>query len=248
MASTQRAFDTWDVLKLVALLLMFVDHAGNYVFTSDHDQYYLRAIGRGAAPIFLFLAGYAKSYRFSWELLGLAVALTVFEWWFFWRIDTVNILFSILVSRAIFNWFESRGRIIRRPIEWYVAATALFVLAAVVDYGSLGFLLALAGYMRRHKEAYHPALRKGLSVVMLATFGAFQIQFFAPAISPPISAGVMGAVFLWCMCFEVREVRARWLPKVVRYVLKLLSRYSGYIYVAHLMMLMWLTGVAPYSN
>lgn len=247
MASARRAFDTWDVLKIVAMLLMFVDHAGNYVFNDDASQYYLRAVGRGAAPIFLFLAGYAKSYRFSWELLWLAVALTVFEWWFFWHIETLNILFSILASRAIFQWFEVRGRIIKRPVEWYVAGCALFVLAAVVDYGSLGFLIALAGYMRRHKEAYAPALRLGLSWLMLATFAAFQIKFFSMPIDPFISSGVMVFVFAWCMHFEVKEVAAR-LPGVLRHGLQLFSRYSGYIYVAHLVALMWITGVAPYSN
>ena len=248
MASVKREFDTWDVLKIVAMLLMFVDHAGNYLFTFSDEQYYLRAVGRGAAPIFLFLAGYARSYRFSWELLWLAVGLTVFEWIFFWHIDTVNILFTILVSRAIFQWFELRGRVIRRPLEWIVAGAALFVTAAVVDYGSLGFLLALAGYMRRHAGAYRPALRYGLSALILLMFAAFQIQFFSPPIHGPLAAAVMVVVFTWCMCFELRAIKTPWVPQWVKFGLKLFSRYSGYIYVVHLVVLMWITETPPYSN
>ncbi len=50
-----------DLFKLTALLLMFIDHIGVFVFP---DVIWWRIFGRAAAPIFFFLIGYSRSYRF----------------------------------------------------------------------------------------------------------------------------------------------------------------------------------------
>lgn len=242
MARQRRPFDTWDVLKVVAMLLMFVDHGTHFFLDDTPAAYYLRAIGRGAAPIFFFLAGYARSYRFSRELFVLAVLLTVFEWLYFWKINTLNVLFTIMLSRAIFQWFEQRGRVIKRPVEWYIGACALFVLEALTEYGPLGFLIALTGYMRRHEAAYSSRLRYGLSGVIFLSYASFQVAFFDPAISPVVGFAVMGLVMAWCMRFSLHEVRAPWLPAWAAHGLKLFSQYSGYIYVLHLAALMVISG------
>ena len=243
MVKLARPFDTWDVLKVAALLLMFVDHAGIFLINDDKAAYYIRAVGRGAAVIFMFLAGYAKSYKFSWELFGLAVGLTAFDWVFFWHVDTLNILFTILISRAFFNWFEKRGRVIKRPVEWYVGAVALFILMAITEYGTMGFIMALAGYMRRYRAEYSDRLRYGLSAVIFVTYAFFQVAFFKPDISPVVATVVIGVAMLWCMRFEMREVTTAHLSRGGKRVLKYTSRYSGYIYVAHLVALKLFTGI-----
>jgi hypothetical protein len=240
MSSRARPLDSWDIVKVVAILLMVVDHVGIFIYNSDADAYWLRAIGRGAAPIFLFLTGYARSYRFSWELFWLALAFAAFDWVYFWHINTLNILFTVLICRMIFNWFESRGRVIQRPAEWFVGSVALFVTGAVTQYGSMGFLLALCGYMRRHESAYPPRLRYGLIAAMVALYTFYQVYFFSPDISPVVATLMIFGVMGWMMRFEVREIRAAWVPKAP---LKLLSYYSGYLYVIHIVIFILATGV-----
>src|SRR5437868_3245740 len=106
-AKSQRPFNTWDMTKLIALGLMFVDHAGYFYYPSD---LWLRAIGRGAAPIFMFLAGFAASYRFKLDLFLLAALMTVADIAMQGHIHDQNILFSILIFRMIFDWLERHGR------------------------------------------------------------------------------------------------------------------------------------------
>lgn len=244
MASARGVFNSWDALKVVALLLMFVDHAGIFIFNSDAEAHWLRAIGRGAAPIFLFLAGYARSYRLHPELLALALGFTVFDWIYFRHINTLNILWSILIYRALFQWFEMRGRVIRRPAEWFVGGVSLFMTGVITQYGSIGFLIALCGYMRRHAEAYPPRLRHGLTAVITVTYAFFQVYFFTPPIQPVVAALAVGGAMLWCSCFTLRDIRAPWLPAGGRRSLKLVSRYSGALYVGHLVLLHVATGIA----
>ncbi|MBY0406288.1 MAG: conjugal transfer protein TraX, partial [Rickettsiales bacterium] len=206
MISARRAFDSWDALKVAAIFLMLVDHAGVFFFNSEEDAYWIRAVGRGAAPIFLFLAGYARNYRFSWELFGLAFVFTVFEWGYFWHINTLNILFTILVCRLVFQWFEGRGRVISRPIEWYTGATALFVTNVLVQYGSIGFLLALCGYVRRHEASYSKAERFSVYALCVVTYAAYQIKFFDPVISPVVASAMIFGAMAVCLTFRLREI------------------------------------------
>jgi hypothetical protein len=240
-ARLSRPLNSWDILKVVAIVLMFVDHSASFLFTSEEDIYWLRAIGRGAAPLFIFLAGLASSYRFSRELLLLALALALFDSLLFWRVTTLNILFSIMIYRMIFNWFERRGKIIRRPVEWYLGSLMLFMTGGLVEYGSMGFMIALAGYMQRHAEHYSPRLRHGLTAVIFITYTAFQIYFSLPPISPVVTIAVMLAVYLVLTRFTLRDVRAPWLPPAGKQALKWVSVTSGYLYAGHLMLLEWLT-------
>lgn len=239
-ASLARPLNSWDALKIVALLLMFVDHSASFLYHSDEGIYWLRAIGRGAAPIFIFLAGFASSYRFSRQLLVLALTLALFDTLFFARVNTLNILFSILIYRAVFQWVESRGNIIRRPVEWYAGSLVLFMTGGLFEYGSMGFMLALAGYMQRHRDHYTPRLRHALTAVMFATYAAFQIYFSLPPINGWLAAAVMFAVYVALTRFTLRPVGA-WLPPRARLFLKGASAASGHIYVVHLIVLEWLT-------
>ncbi|NBO18034.1 MAG: hypothetical protein EBV03_02190 [Proteobacteria bacterium] len=242
MTGTPRDFNAWDALKLLAIAFMFVDHASAFFLTADAQVYWLRAIGRGAAPIFMFLAGFSASYRFSRELLVLAVVLSAFDWLYFWHINTLNILFTILISRAIFQWFESRGRLLPRPWEWFVGSVALFVSSALVEYGSMGFMLAYAGYLRRHMMAYGALRVWRLTGVIFATYAAYEIAFPTPPISPLLGAAVMGGVYWLLMTFEPLRPVLPGAPAGLKRLLTLLARYSGYVYVGHLIVLMALSG------
>jgi uncharacterized membrane protein len=54
VTATPATFTNYDLLKLVALLAMTLDHLGAYLYPDIPE---LRVIGRAAAPIFCFLVG-----------------------------------------------------------------------------------------------------------------------------------------------------------------------------------------------
>lgn len=234
--------NSWDVLKIIALLLMFVDHSGLFFFNSPADQYWLRAIGRGAAPIFMFLAGYAASYRFNREIFLLALLLSVSDFFVAGYLQTQNILFTILLSRMIFDWLEKRGRHIERPVEWVIGAIALFTTIALVQYGSFGFLFALAGYMKRRPQFYSAKKSQAFLIAAFVFYAVYEGMFSDPAVNLVVMGITLCGIYGLLSRLKVRAVQIsapNWLLRGA----KLMSYYSAYIYVGHLIVLEWLTGI-----
>src|SRR5690606_7271929 len=95
-----------DVVKLVAILLMFIDHIG---FFFAPDQLWWRAVGRMSFPLFFFLAGYARPGRMDPVLIGLAVWMIALDAFTFNPIFPFNALVSIVVARYAIGKLEARG-------------------------------------------------------------------------------------------------------------------------------------------
>ncbi len=224
--------------KIVALGFMFVDHTGEYFFIHD---LWLRSIGRGAAPIFLFLAGYAGSYRFSREVFFLAVAMLVSNLAMGVVVEPLNILFTILMARGVLHWLEKRGKMIEKPMEWFICnAVFIFITCFFFQYGTLGMMFAIAGYMHRRPEKYAPATFRRF---LMATFVAYALTFaFFFDLTPATFAlmvPVLGFDYWLLSRLKVKEVKV---SGVLETPLALTSYYSGYIYVIHLIVLSWITG------
>ncbi|MDE3060694.1 MAG: hypothetical protein KGJ06_06755 [Pseudomonadota bacterium] len=239
--SAVRPFNTWDAAKLLALALMFIDHAGYFFFS---DDLWLRAIGRGAAPIFLFLAGFAASYRFKWDIFLLGAVMSASDVLLTGHLRTQNILITILICRAIFRWLEKRGRKIERPYEWYICALALTITIAFVQYGSYGFLFALCGYLQRPDHGYPQALQRHFRFLTFITYGVIQAACFEFSwFSTLVMTAVLGGVHALLSHMEIRPVdTSRW-PAGLAQAAKLASYYTGYLYAFHLIALEWMTGL-----
>jgi len=234
-----RALNSWDAIKLLALLLMFVDHSGHFYFTGEQ---WLRAIGRGAVPIFLFLGGFAASYRFKWDIFALALLMSVSDVLLTHHLRTQNILFTILLCRLIFAWLESKGRTIERPWEWYAGSLALIASIFAVQYGSFGMLFAISGYLARRSQYYPQALARRFLIASFIAYGIFSAFYagFSP-INTLLMSITLCAVYLLLSRLEIKNISAgpHWLSRF----LKLISYYTGYIYALHLIALEWITGV-----
>jgi hypothetical protein len=240
-ASSKRPFDSWDLLKVLAITLMFVDHSGHFFFT---HQPWLHAVGRSGMPIFLFLAGYAASYRFRWDILILAVLMAISDILLSGHLRAQNTLFMILGSRMLFNWLERRGKFIESPWEWYTGSLALFMSVFAVQYGSFGFLFALAGYFKRHSERYKPGLPQRFLIVTFIT-DTLYMQLCGLFSIPNIVLMVMSMyavyrIINWLTAHQIQPHRA---PPLVLRIGKWISYYSGYIYAFHLIILEWVTKI-----
>lgn len=235
-----RPLNSWDMAKIVALLLMFVDHAGAYFLL---DEQWLRAIGRGAAPVFLFLAGYAASYRFNWELLVLACLIVAPDIAMGEFPHTLNILFTILLVRAVLNGLEKRGKIIEKPWEWFVAC-AIFIAPTcfLLQYGTLGLMFAASGYMQRRPALYNQRTRTWF---LLGTFAAYAVTFeFFFGLTPLnflLMLPVLAFDYRLLTRLDIRAVDTHRMPRWLVRALTLASHYSAYVYALHLIVIAGVT-------
>lgn len=128
------------------MLWMSIDHVGYYLIT---DEEIWRLIGRLAMPIFCFLIGYNRNYRFSSHVFWVAVAISC--------VDIArehyyhqNILWTILVIRVLLSrlpthlWSADALSVIVLCYLFFIPINLLF------DYSTLALLWALLGYHVRH--------------------------------------------------------------------------------------------------
>ena len=238
----QQTLTRWDALKLAALLLMFIDHAGYFFYG---DEQWIRGIGRACAPIFLFLAGFAPHYRFDRKLALLAALLTASDWLVAAGPNTLNILWTIIVVRMILSWLEHRGNYALRLHEWVIGALAMLPLVLVFQYGPLALLFALSGYVFKHHTHYAPKTPQYFMLVVIGLYGiavALLSQFTL------LTSAIMGASLIMMallMGWFVRAPKATLpCPAPLAAFLRACSRHTAIIYVAHLMVLGWWMGKA----
>lgn len=238
-----RAFNSWDAIKLFAIFTMFIDHSGAFIFTEETDRW-LRAIGRSAAPIFLFLSGFASSYRFKWDLFILAILMTVSDTILAGHLRTQNILVTIILCRMLLDWLERKGKTIQHPYQWLLGSFAWIGTVMVTQYGTLGLMLALCGYAKRRSHLYSKQVQNRMLVISLVAFGAISwLSFEFVAHEAAIVIAMLCLVYWLLSTFELREIDTSRYPAPLVWIGKTLSTYSGYVYALHLIALEWITGI-----
>lgn len=241
---TARAFTRWDMVKLVALALMFIDHAG-FFFYDNASHEWIRGIGRACAPMFFFLAGFAPHYKRADIMLWvLALVLTAVDWSMRGAAGTLNILWTILIIRALLYWLESRDMFNLKLHEWVIGIVVILLPTVVLlQYGSMGLLIALCGYVYKHRAHYNahtPArflwfstLLYGAVFVLLSSFSLLTAAVIA------ISFTGMNLLLIWFTNAPLSIINA---PRPLIYAGKTCARYTAPIYAGHLIVLIMLTG------
>jgi hypothetical protein len=250
--------DRTDWLKTAAILLVAVDHIGNF-FVENNDWW--SVFGRFAAPVFFFLLGYAKSKRVpvSWVLLGLL--LTTLD---SWNNDCAwvapNILLSLAFIRVVRPYVEAGLR--KTGLLGFALLVLVLVLilpfaGEVVEYGSEGWLWALFGLIQRNcvdaqSTPKMPCMDRGLlssslsernclkvmriTAVTLAAIVAIwqeQVEYlFAPVQLSVLMAGMaLLSGILWQFC----RGPSRYQPSaVVAVMLRFAGRHTLEIYAIQL--------------
>jgi hypothetical protein len=226
-----RSANHYDLLKVVAVLSMILDHVNDYA--GIHSPWLLAA-GRIAMPLFLFLVGFNRSTRIPWTL-GLAFLLVVpLQWELRGTLLPLNILFSIGLCRCFFRVYE-RFQLEQTPRLEIVVTLAMITAGAtslIWEYGSIGLLWALFGRLTREK---HP-LRDLIGIVA----GLLLILAYWPAFPRWHLLLVFFVIATWCILKTSPLLRP--LPVLPgRTLIVFLSRLSLWIYVDHLAILVVLS-------
>lgn len=220
-----KTVNSHDVLKALAMVAMFADHAGFYFWP---QQLWLRACGRLAAPLFFFLIGYTPRYQFKWPLLlgglWLLALHAVLTQQFF-----ADILLNFVIVRAFLQALK--------PAQMATIPLLLLFLGFVLlmpftytrlGYGSLGWMFAVVGHLKQQQDA---RMLPCLAVTLLSYFIDQQMVFGFYSLGQQfILAGVCAVIAVLILQYHHRLWAT---PAGVRWPILLLSRYSLEIYIAH---------------
>lgn len=139
--------NSYDILKVVALVTMIIDHIGYYLFPENE---WFRVIGRIAFPIFLFLVGFSRSYKFDLWLFGAAAVVFVSQGINGIAIMPLNILFAIVICRMAMRWLERRPKLMNDVLLLWVAVIMFYLPTLLLfEYGTLGIMFAMLGWWQR---------------------------------------------------------------------------------------------------
>lgn len=232
---------SYDLLKALALLLMFVDHIGYFFYP---EEMWWRTIGRLSVPIWFFLIGYANTReipRLFWAAGVLVVfsALMSGEYLF-----PVTIIFTLIWARYVADWLF-RGAT-RNKEAFSGMFFFLFLLSGptlvFVEYGTLGLLFTLLGVLRRNTHLLQAPQWMFLSYTVAAAFAYVFVQsFLMPTLSiPQFQFFVCGmtVICFWLYNFKpvsFEKINLKSFPPVA--LVQLMGRRTLEIYALHLVAL-----------
>lgn len=230
---------SYDLLKSLALILMFVDHVGYFFFP---DESWFRVIGRLSVPVWFFLIGYANAREVQSVIWigAIVVALSAIVSGEY--LLPMNILVSLALARL---WID---RIVAGALQSYESFAGMFFLLFFLsfpsmflfEYGTMAFMFTVIGFLRRHKE--------GLNINRLALFGFVAIaSIFYTVVSGLLIIdlnyaqlwfllGGMFCLIVLLFNFEAREFTgaSKALGRAIK-PFQLMGRHTLFIYVVHLL-------------
>lgn len=239
-----KAFPTdltsYDLLKATAVILMVIDHIGWYFFP---EVQWLRVLGRLCVPIWFFLVGYADSRDIGARLWVGGLILVAGNALAGMYLIPLNILFSILVVRLTLDTLMEYAKTSVNTMAVTTVGLMLLIVPAsfLWEYGTQGLMLAMVGYVIRHKDYFQTLHKDTVEVFLMAQFAIFvlsQVLFFnfQNMHYAGLAAGLL-AVFwvLWTFTPKTYPALTQKLPGVAVTALQVLGRRTLEIYVVHLL-------------
>lgn len=235
-----------DIVKSIAITLMIIDHVGWLLFPQIE---WFRVLGRMCVPLWFFLIGYANSRDVPGRWLAAGVILMISSIAVGLPPLPLSVLFTFAAVRLVIDplWRFLAGR----PIYfWWVMLLLVFASYATdlfIEYGTMGLLLAMAGYAVRHRERVDDTFGKGISanlmVAVLLAFGILEtLQFGFSLLAAMVLAGGLIAIHFALQGYEPK-VYAGSADNPSAPLVKFMGRYSLEIYVIHLLILKGVFGL-----
>ena len=235
---------SYDLIKALALLLMIVDHIGYHFFP---EEMWFRLIGRLCVPIWFFLIGYSRSVFIPPKLLiggALIVLSAIVAGQYVFPLD---ILFTIAIIRY---WRQGMAyRATNSPVQlrgWFLVLLLIALPTGIFfEYGSLGALFVLFGFIMRNKDVV--LLKITETHIRLFTLGSFLAFFFIQGMLMPVFTGsfaVVLALGLFGIAWLLMNFKPDTYPELTRklpspfvWALQFFGRRTLEIYVAHILLL-----------
>jgi len=228
-----------DCIKTFAVIVMVIDHIGFYFFP---ELTWFRAIGRACVPVWFFMAGYANSREIPNKLWCGAFVLFAMDLFLFGNVFSLNALVTFILIRLSIDRFADV--VLQSRYLFFLLSLILMLVYIptnmVFEYGSHAFLLALLGYIVRHRDeviertfvtqkniyGFMLFLLIGFCAMQNVVFGFSQAQFIFMA---AMSAAVI-IVLSQMQPQKTIEIKGEPLKRVLQFC----GRKTLEIYVVHL--------------
>ena len=234
---------SYDLLKALALLLMITDHVGHHFY---HEEMWFRVLGRLCVPIWFFLIGYARTtdVPFRWLAAGGIVTLSaIISGQYIFPLD---ILFTMALIRYYRNGIAIRATEKPETLRaWFILLLLAYIPTNMVfEYGSMGMMFALFGFIMRNMAVIkHRLKRKHIIIYVFAVFTTFFLSqgFMLPEFTAlhalVLSSGLLVvAALLWNFTPVTYPHLTEALPGPAVFIIQLLGRRTLEIYVLHILL------------
>lgn len=225
-----RSVNSHDLMKVLATVLMIIDHVGYYLFD---DVGCWRLLGRGAAPLFFYQVGRAPHHGFSWLLLVYGIGITLLNFGLF-NLIYINILINFAIIKYFLSEIEVKRFTSQDCLLWLCFFTLMnLLLEPYLEYGAQGLMIALAARLLAQNNW------RGKPVLIIALSQFFIVQIFSfnfiQSIDMLLAVGLLAlsiGILMWGYRFKEWQ-QLDW----IKWPLLIVSRYSVHIYCWHLVLL-----------
>jgi hypothetical protein len=227
------ALNSYDILKLVALSAMVMDHAGEYFWPQAE---WMRAVGRAAFPLFLFLVGYSGVWKIKSDIVLFALVIIVCTLLTGHPLFPFNILATIIMARCVMAWITPASLSPRWLSGLFIISVVWYPLLLWCDYSTLAILFAMCGYLRRHAPGDRKTilfLYATLAVQVIVQYISFHFQVLPACIMLVVTA--LDAYLM--LDFTLRPVQIV-MPIALRRTLLWASHNTLLIYALHVIAFM----------
>ena len=218
---TKFNLNTHDIWKLLALILMFIDHTGLYVFDNNLD---FRLIGRLSFPIFAVIYGYHFKGKINTKLLLYGLPIVIVNYYFKNEIY-FNILYSFVVGGFILKFYNSNlDKKYDKIFFLIIMMMFSIIINPILEYGLFAFFFMLSANTKNSKEK-----ATYFSITFLLYF-IFQVGSFTIKNSYVIFLFIALFIEAWLLFkYSIKDVNVG--NKYLELFIKIFARYSLEIYV-----------------
>lgn len=225
-----QAVNTHDLLKVVGIVLMLIDHTG-YLFENDG---LLRTLGRGAAPLFFFLIGYSGKLHCHWRLVLYAIVLSLVGMLFFYNTFWLNILFSFMFAHVIMTYYPATKAPTWLLYSLFICLLLLHIpLMRFLEYGATGILITLTAHWMRHDIPY-ARLLFSINLILHIIWQAIAFSLLSNMLYLTLLSGI--GFTTWAVLTNYQLITLKW-PKSLILPTLFTARYSLDIYFFHLIII-----------
>lgn len=223
-----KQINSHDLIKLMALTLMIIDHIGQFLFP---EIIWFRLLGRGAMPLFFFLIGFHEKLHISVSLVLYGIILSGSNWLLHHTLY-FNILINFVLSYLILHYLTR----VERP-SWmifmvFMIATALnFFLYPRIEYGTLGLMFMLSASLL-HRQVAYGIFYLIFSLTIYFFWESMIFNFFTPQTILIAFISLLALLFYLMLAYRLKVYDT---PPGLSFVIRVLSRYSLEIYFFHLL-------------
>jgi len=235
--SIYRSLTAYDLLALTVVLMIF----GHIIHFFTPDLLWLRVPDRIMVPIFILLIGFNSGHKFGWLVWAGAITLTVLHYVIHEDLH-INILGTFILIKFL---LEPLVKFILKDKFLFWATNICIAVSSpliefFLEYGAIGFTLAIAGWLNRNREETSEIVSSS-DFFIFAWISYVIYTFLTFGFSgPQTSIILLGAgISMWLLYnfndLLMNSIRRR--PKdIIEKTVRFIGRKSLEIYIVHVVL------------